>query len=111
VPGRADRVQEQLAGELGQVEAGAHLGAVDGDAGGALRHLLLPGRQLRAAGVEQAQPQPQRPGPVARPVVGGDEAGGKASRFAEEAVVGGKIQPVEIAARIGEQRGVQPCLV
>ena len=110
VAGHADRMDEQLAGELRQAEAGAHLAAVDGERAGAVGQHLLPGGQHGTIGAEQAQPQPHAARTVAGPVVGADQAGGHAVGVAEEGVVGGEVQPVQVGAR-GEHLGRQPCAV
>ena len=98
VAGDADGMHQQLAGEFRQVEAGAHLAAVDGEAAGAGGQLLLPGRQRGAVGGVEAQPETHRPGAVAGPVVGGDQPRGQAVLVSEENEVGGEVQPVQVAA-------------
>ncbi len=116
VPGGADRVEEQLALERRQAEAGAHLAAVDREAGGARRHRLLPFRQHAAVAREQPQPEPHRPGAVAGPVIGCHQprvqpvAAGRPG-VAEEGVVGGEVQPVEVALRVAQHAVRQPRLV
>jgi hypothetical protein len=104
MPGRADRVQTQLAGERSQIETPPHLRAVDGETAGAGRGVFLPGGERLAVGAEQPQPQPHRPGAVAGPVVRADQPGGQAGFLAEEDEVGREIQPVEVAAAVGQQR-------
>ncbi len=108
VPGRADGVEKELAGEGRQAEAAADRGAVDDDPGPIAGDRLLPRRQNTAVGVEQAQPEPDRPGAIAGPVIGGDEAGREPAGIAEEGEVGGEIEPVEIARRVGQHRRGQP---
>ena len=52
----ADGVHQELAGERRQVEAGADVAAVDGEAAGAGRQLLLPGGECGAVGGVETQP-------------------------------------------------------
>ena len=111
VAGRADRVHEQLAGERRQAEALAHRAAVDGEAAGPGRNLLLPGRQHRAVRVEQPQPQPDRAAAVAGPVVRRHQPRGQPIGIAEEHEVGREVQLVEIARTVGQQRVRQLRLV
>jgi hypothetical protein len=94
MPGGADGVDEELAGEFGQGEAGADFGAVDAQAGGTRRDLLFPIDQRCAGGIVEAEPQADGAGAVAGPVIGGDEGGGEAVRLAEEGIVGGEVEPV-----------------
>ena len=103
VPRGPDRVQEQLAREFRQAEARAHGAAVDREPAGPVRQRLFPGGERGAGGIEQPQPEADRPGAVARPVVGGHEAGGKPVLVAEEGEVGGEVQPVQVAPRVGQQ--------
>ena len=111
VAGHSDRVDEQLAGELRQVETRAYLAAVDGKGAGAVSQRLLPGGQNGSVGAEQPQPQPHATRAVSGPVVGADQARGGAAGVAEKGVIGGEIQPVQVCARgqhlCGQARGVQ----
>src|SRR5208337_1257797 len=95
----------------GQVEAGADLAAVDGEAAGAGGQLVLPSRQRGAVGGVEAQPETHRAGAVVGPVVGGDQPGGQAVLVAEEHEVGGEVQPVQVAAVVGQQLRRQADLV
>ena len=112
VAGGADGVDEELAGELGEGEAGADVGAVDryaADAGGGG---LFPLGEDLAGGVEEAEPEADALAAVAGPVVGGDEAGVEAGSagdagVAKEGVVGGEVGLFEVARLLGEHVGGQ----
>ena len=115
VPGGADRVDEELAFEGGEGEAGADLGAVEREAGGAGGDGLFPFGEDVAVGGEEAEPEADGAGAVVGPVIGGDEAGVEAGTVvqgraagagvAEEGVVGGEVETVEVAGRVGEEGG------
>ena len=102
VPGGADHMHEQLAGERTQAEALPHLTAVDDDAAGRLAQLLPPLGQDLAGLIEQAQPQRRVLGAVAGPVIGRDDPAVMASGVAEEGEVGGDVERVQIAPGVGQ---------
>ena len=112
VTGGADGMDEELAGELGQAEAGADVGAVDRDAADASGRALFPLGDDAALRVEQAQPQADMFCAIAGPVVGRDQprvepgAAGFAG-VAEEGVVGGEIGLLEVARRLRQHLGRQ----
>ena len=115
VPGGADGVDEELALEGGEGEAGADLGAVEREAGGAGGDLVFPLVEDAALVVEQAEPEADGAGAIVGPVVGGDEAGVEAggaglvgqagAGVAEEGVVGGEVDAVQVFGRVGEHGG------
>jgi hypothetical protein len=96
-------VDEELAGEIGQAEAGADVLAVDGEAAGAGGECLFPLGEDAAVFVEEAEPEGDVLGAVAGPVIGAGEAGGEPVAVAEEGVVGGEVEAVEIGAAVGEE--------
>ena len=115
VAGGADGVDEELALEGGEGEAGADGAAVDGEACGAGGHGFFPFRQHAAVCPEQTQPEAHGAGAIAGPVVGCDQAGVQAAcgiaGVAEEGVVGGEVQTVQIVARVRQHGVGQPRLV
>ena len=77
---------------------------------------LLPLGQDGAGAVEQAEPEADGGGAVARPIVGGDQAGVQAvpalvAQISEEGVVGGEVHAVQVAAGVAEHPVGQAHLV
>ncbi len=105
VTGRADHVQKELAGEGRKAETGADGAAVEDDPGEpllAFRQRLFPGGERRSPLIEETEPEPHVLPAIARPVIGGDEAGCDLLGVAEEDEVGGEIAPIEVGAGLGE---------
>src|SRR2546423_13545176 len=75
VPGRADDMDEQLAGKIDEPESRAHLLAVDRDRAGGITVALLPLGEDLAVAVEQCQPAGDRRRPLTRTIIRGDEPG------------------------------------
>src|SRR6185369_12887266 len=80
----ADEMQEELAGECGQLEARAHGAAVDREAGWRVGQRLLPGRERRARVVEELRPVTNAARAVPEPVIRGDDARVAAAAVPEE---------------------------
>ncbi len=100
--GRTDDVDEQLAGEIAQPETRAHLPAVDRNGAGAIAAGFAPFGDNLAIAVEQRQPAADLAGPVARPIVRGDDPRVQRLGVAEEGKVGREIERVEIGPAVGE---------
>ncbi len=107
VPGRADDMEEELAGEFRQGETGADLAAVEHDTGGTAQFAegdcLLPFRQHLAAGIEEDERESDLARPIAGPIIRCRKARVQSIRIAEEGEIGSEIERVEIVAAIGEQ--------
>src|SRR5215469_4838922 len=90
-------MDEELAGKFRQLEARAHIAAVEHDGAFGIARLLDPGRQRLALGIEQPAPEPDLARAVTRPVICRDEAGMMAAGIPEEDEVRGEVERREIA--------------
>ncbi len=108
VTGRADDMDEELAGEGPQLEAGADVAAVEDDAGSSRSDRLAPFREAAPVAVEQDELQRDLAGAVARPVIRRDESRVEAVGVAEEGEIGREVERIEIEAAIGQKIVRQP---
>ena len=106
MPGRADRVDKQLAGEVLEPEPRADFRAVDGHAARRVGQCQIPLGAGLALFVDEGQPQRDIRTAIAVPVVGGCHPGVQAPAapvgdVAEEGVVGREVLRIEVALLVG----------
>ena len=102
VPGCARDMDKELPGEIAELEARAHLAAIDRQRSDCVSGALAPFGDDLAIAVEQRQPARDLGGAVAGPVIDRDHAAMQRPGVAEQRKIGREIEGVEIGAAVGQ---------
>ena len=102
VPGCARDMDKELPGEIAELEARAHLAAIDRQRSDCVSGALAPFGDDLAIAVEQRQPARDLGGAVAGPVIDRDYAAMQRPGVAEQRKIGREIEGVEIGAAVGQ---------
>src|SRR3569623_213047 len=102
VPRDMHNVKEQAALKFGQIETAPDLRAVEHDARDTRRQVLRPMSEHAALEIEQAGPQRDVLRAESVPEIAAHEARVMTDAIAQEGEVGGEVERVEVAPRVGE---------